>query len=302
MREFSRRNPPQFDGESSDPLVADHWLAQIRKIFNALKITEDDLRWWESILGVRRDARRAAKVANEEIKPVEESLTWAEFETLFENQYFLESYREQLRNQFERFQTLSRFAPESVATEDRKCRHFEKGLHPSVKKFVVGQKIGGFSDIVKCARSIKYTKETPEEVKVWEPRQRTVRMNKSTKGSKNQRRKRHREQCRSTSSQHSSEPPNFSRMLGVLSGSTIVCYRCCQSSHRAINCPQEREYHGQRPLCACYRCCHSGYLAVDCPQLTSRGSVQRAMGSGHAQNIELQGNVNSYDDVMITYA
>ncbi|KAI8568203.1 hypothetical protein RHMOL_Rhmol02G0179500 [Rhododendron molle] len=64
MRAFCCMKPPQFDGESSDPLVADHWLSQIRKIFNALKITEDDLRvsivavqltgeankWWESVL------------------------------------------------------------------------------------------------------------------------------------------------------------------------------------------------------------------------------------------------------------
>ncbi|KAI8568381.1 hypothetical protein RHMOL_Rhmol02G0194200 [Rhododendron molle] len=44
MRAFCCMKPPQFDGESSDPLVADHWLSQIRKIFNALKITKDDLR------------------------------------------------------------------------------------------------------------------------------------------------------------------------------------------------------------------------------------------------------------------
>ncbi|KAI8542958.1 hypothetical protein RHMOL_Rhmol08G0180900 [Rhododendron molle] len=63
IREFCRMKPPQFDEESSDPLLADHWLSQIRKIFNALKITEDDLlvsivacqligevnEWWESI-------------------------------------------------------------------------------------------------------------------------------------------------------------------------------------------------------------------------------------------------------------
>ncbi|KAI8535377.1 hypothetical protein RHMOL_Rhmol10G0169500 [Rhododendron molle] len=44
MREFSRRKPPTFDRLSSDPLVADHWLAQIQKLFRALRITKDDLR------------------------------------------------------------------------------------------------------------------------------------------------------------------------------------------------------------------------------------------------------------------
>ncbi|XP_058217488.1 uncharacterized protein LOC131328576 [Rhododendron vialii] len=297
MREFSRRNPPQFDGESSDLLVADHWLAQIRKIFNALKITEDDLRvsivacqltgeaneWWESVLGVRRDARRAARVANQEVEPVEEK-----------------SYREQLRNQFERldqgdmtvseyatrFQTLSRFAPELIAIDDRKCRRFEKGLHPSIRKFVVGQRIGRFSDIVECTRSIEYTEEIPEEAKVRESRKQTIDKSVSIETSISQGRKRYREQFPSSSGQYGSGPINFSRTSGESSGLTIVCYRCRQPGHRAVDCPQEREYHGQRPPRVCYRCRHPGHLAVNCPQLTNRGSVQRPTGSGHAPTTE----------------
>ncbi|XP_058188012.1 uncharacterized protein LOC131304696 [Rhododendron vialii] len=154
MREFCRLNPPLFDGASSDPLMVDHWLAQIRKNFTALKITEDDLRvsivavqlvgeageWWESILEGRKDARRAARTTAQANEPDVENLTWAEFEDLFANQYFPNFSREQLRDQFEklkqgnmtvseyalRFQSLSRFAPELVAMEDRKCRRFEK--------------------------------------------------------------------------------------------------------------------------------------------------------------------------------
>ncbi|GFS40893.1 hypothetical protein Acr_00g0071070 [Actinidia rufa] len=70
------------------------------------------------------------------------NLTWAEFEKMFENQYFPESYREQLRDKFEKFeqgtmtlseyitqyQALSRFAPELVNTEEKKCRRFEEGF------------------------------------------------------------------------------------------------------------------------------------------------------------------------------
>ncbi|KAI8524910.1 hypothetical protein RHMOL_Rhmol13G0186100 [Rhododendron molle] len=165
MRAFCHMKPPQFNGESSDPLVGDHWLSQVRKIFNALKITEDDHwvsivacqlideanEWWESVLGARRDARRMARAVNRTNEPDVENLTWAEFEELFENQYFPETYHEQLREQFEKleqgnmivsnydikFQSLSRFAPELVASEERKCRHFEKGLHPSTKLLVV---------------------------------------------------------------------------------------------------------------------------------------------------------------------
>ncbi|KAI8542957.1 hypothetical protein RHMOL_Rhmol08G0180800 [Rhododendron molle] len=53
------------------------------------------------------------------------------------------------------FQSLSHFAPELVATEERKCRRFEKGLHSFVKLLVVSQCIGKFSEIVECARSVE---------------------------------------------------------------------------------------------------------------------------------------------------
>ncbi|XP_058198384.1 uncharacterized protein LOC131313907 [Rhododendron vialii] len=149
MREFSRRNPPTFDGTSSDPLVADHWLAQIRKLFRTLNITEDNIRvgivavqlvgeageWWESVLESRKDARRATRIAAQANEPDVENLTWAEFEALFEDQYFSKTSRENLSDQFDKleqgnmtiseyvqkFQSLSRFAPELVATEERKC-------------------------------------------------------------------------------------------------------------------------------------------------------------------------------------
>lgn len=176
LREFSYRNPPTFDESSSDPLVANHWLAQIRKLFRALQITEDDLRVnivavqltgeanerWESVLESRKDTRKAARTAAQANKLDVENITWAEFEVLFEEQYFPGTSRDQLSYEFEKleqgdmtmseyvikFQSLSHFAPELVATEERKCRRFEKGLHDTVEKFVVAQRKGRFSEVV----------------------------------------------------------------------------------------------------------------------------------------------------------
>ena len=73
-------------------------------------------------------------------------ISWDQFVAIFENHYFPESVRDQLRMQFEllqqgnmsvsqyaiKFQSLSRFALELVTSEDRKCRRFEKGLCPSL--------------------------------------------------------------------------------------------------------------------------------------------------------------------------
>ncbi|XP_058189399.1 uncharacterized protein LOC131306982 [Rhododendron vialii] len=259
MREFCRMKPPQFDGDSSDPLVADHWLSQIRKIFNALKITEDDLRvsivacqligeaneWWESILGVRRDARRMARAVNQGNEPDEENLTWAEFEELFENQYFPETCREQLREQFEKFeqgnmtvsnyaikfQSLSRFAPELVATEERKCRRFEKGLQSSIKPLVVSQRIGKFSEIVECARSVEISIGVQGNVEVWEPRQPIVSASLPSGSSESQRRKRQRDPPQSLCGQ----PGHFRAQCTQRK----TCFICGAPDHLARRCPQK---------------------------------------------------------------
>ncbi|GFS42036.1 hypothetical protein Acr_00g0077830 [Actinidia rufa] len=137
MKEFCKINRPSFDG-LGDPVVAGHWLFQIRKIFDTVRIIEDDMKvsftsyqlvgeaneWWESI---------------KEAKGVDRGMTWADFESSFEDQYIPEAYHDEFRDQFEKliqgdmmvseyaikFQSLSRFAPNLVNTESKKCKRVE---------------------------------------------------------------------------------------------------------------------------------------------------------------------------------
>ncbi|KAI8536078.1 hypothetical protein RHMOL_Rhmol10G0228100 [Rhododendron molle] len=270
MREFCRLNPPLFDGASSDPLVADHWLAQIRKNFTALKITEDDLRvsivavqlvgeageWWEFVLEGRKDARRAARTAAQANEPDVENLTWAEFEDLFANQYFSDSSREQLRDQFEkleqgnmavseyalRFQSLSRSAPELVATEDRKCRRFEKGLHESIKMLVVAQHKMRYSEIVECARSVEVPRESPRNRGIWEPRP-TAAIGSSSSGTFGSQGKKRQRELSSTT-----QGPSIVRASTISSGvrgahsrPAATCHRCGQPGHHRCGQPFDRK-------------------------------------------------------------
>ncbi|XP_058181413.1 uncharacterized protein LOC131299855 [Rhododendron vialii] len=312
MREFSRRNPPTFDGTSSDPLVADHWLAQIRKLFNALKITEDDLRvnivavqltgeaneWWESVLESRKDARRATRTVAQVNEPDVENLTWAEFETLFEEQYFPETSREQLRDQFEKleqggmtvseyaqkFQSLSRFAPELVATEERKCRRFEKGLHNTVRRMVMVQRKTKYAEVVECARSIEIPKEAQRNRGVWEPRQQVVSVSSSSGSFGSQGRKRQREPSQQPSNQSNFRVPSSSGTRGALPRPPSVCYKCNQPGHVRAQCP-----HLQK---ACYVCGKMDHLARNCPQgsivQSESGSVQQP-GTGYNVGQQFRG-------------
>ncbi|GFZ02065.1 hypothetical protein Acr_15g0006740 [Actinidia rufa] len=140
MKEFRKMNAPSFDG-LSDLVVSGHWLSQIRKIFDTMRIIEDDMKvssasyppvdeadeWWKSI-----------KEANE----IDHGMTWANFESTFKDQYFPKAYRDELRDQFEelvqgdmidleyakKFQSLSQFTPELVNTKAKRCKRLEKSL------------------------------------------------------------------------------------------------------------------------------------------------------------------------------
>ncbi|GFY91828.1 sodium/calcium exchanger family protein / calcium-binding EF hand family protein [Actinidia rufa] len=90
-KDFRRMNPPSFDGSIiNDDNIRVHLLA--------CQLSGEANEWWESVLAARRDARRVARAAENVEAPDIENLTWAEFEKMFENQYFPESYREQLRD------------------------------------------------------------------------------------------------------------------------------------------------------------------------------------------------------------
>ncbi|GFZ02064.1 hypothetical protein Acr_15g0006730 [Actinidia rufa] len=93
-------NPPSF-GSLSDHVVASHGLSQIRKIFDTMRIIEDDMKVSFASYQLVDEAnkwRESIKEANE----VDRGMTWADFESTFEDQYFPKAYLDELRDQFEK--------------------------------------------------------------------------------------------------------------------------------------------------------------------------------------------------------
>ncbi|GFS40879.1 hypothetical protein Acr_00g0071000 [Actinidia rufa] len=105
-------NPPNFDRSSTDPLVANHWLAEIRKLFNVLVINDDNMRvhlvacqlsgeaneWWESVLAAHRDAKKVARAAENIEAPDFENLTLNVFIEIVELARTLELPWDNVRN------------------------------------------------------------------------------------------------------------------------------------------------------------------------------------------------------------
>ncbi|XP_024025409.1 uncharacterized protein LOC112092753, partial [Morus notabilis] len=92
-------------------------------------------------------------------------LTWEQFETLFNDQYFPQSYREEKALEFmslqqgdmsvrqyeAKFNDLSRFAPSLVESEHMRCLKFERGLKNSVRRSLVALRLQNFQDLVAAA-------------------------------------------------------------------------------------------------------------------------------------------------------
>ncbi|XP_024025887.1 uncharacterized protein LOC112092890 [Morus notabilis] len=97
-------------------------------------------------------------------------LTWEQFETLFNEQYFPQSYREEKALEFmsllqgdmsvreyeAKFNDLSRFAPSLVESEPMRCLKFEKGLKNSVRRSLVALRIRNFRDLVATATRVEH--------------------------------------------------------------------------------------------------------------------------------------------------
>ena len=129
---FRRMSPPDFEG-STDPLVADEWLASLQVMFNLMYITDQekvlcasyvlkrDARYWWETVRLRRDV---------------EQMTWADFITEFNHKYFNMKSMNAQQNEFNnlkqgimsvtnpvrKFDQLSRLCPHLVPTDEERVR------------------------------------------------------------------------------------------------------------------------------------------------------------------------------------
>ena len=139
-REFLRAKLDEFHG-SPERKKADEWLEQIVKTFEMLHIEDSELRVTLASYYLKGDAGQWWKYAKGRIEP-----TWEAFVVAFQDKYLPPTARERLRQEFQdlkqlnmsvvefegAFSSLSWFAPELVATEERCCIELEKKLRTKI--------------------------------------------------------------------------------------------------------------------------------------------------------------------------
>ncbi|XP_058202610.1 uncharacterized protein LOC131317047 [Rhododendron vialii] len=276
MREFRRMTPPIFRGEP-DPIAADSWLSKISKTLDTLQITEDGLRvsfaayqledaaalWWESI-------ENTGGVAG---------MTWATFKKIFLKKYFPEMVKDTLREEFlglvqgnstvmeyeARFTALSRFALETISTENLKARRFERGLNPDIRKGVVGHRYKKYSKVFECALALEGDAQCAKQIK--EPKSQTVGFSFQPDS-----RKRGRE---TTNAIQGTESVKRAQSVGRSASGVFLCYHCNQPGHRKSECPLMNQSQSGGPR-ICHQCGQAGHIQRFCPNAQSS---QRVIGS-----------------------
>ena len=108
-----------------------------------------------------------------------ESVTWEFFLAEFRKQYMGHIYLSNIRRDFHNLKQrqisvtecqreltrLSKYAPEMLVTEEKKCRKFEDGLNDHIWAHVTGFFHDDFSKIVTCALNVERVKKEEYERK-----------------------------------------------------------------------------------------------------------------------------------------
>ncbi|VFQ84596.1 unnamed protein product [Cuscuta campestris] len=147
LERLKKNGAEEFLGENiSDPLIAFRWLERVRRVFENLKVPDREwanlavillqshaYEWW------KRTTRNADHPAQ---------LTWAYFEQVFKEEYIVESFVEEKREEFlqlemgtmslleyrQMFDHLAEFGQDLVNTTKRRCDRFVKGMRPKLQK------------------------------------------------------------------------------------------------------------------------------------------------------------------------
>ncbi|KAK1258216.1 hypothetical protein QJS04_geneDACA021682 [Acorus gramineus] len=165
---FLKLHPPEFQGQTEDPLAPERWLMEVDTIFSTMLCT-DRQRVSLATFMLKGSAADWWATRSVDIPEGVEQLTWAGFRRYFLEEYFPFSTRQIVMQEFEqltqgsmsvadystRFTRLSRFAPALVMDEETRCRRFELGLSSAIRVHVTSQAFMRYSDLVSRVKTIE---------------------------------------------------------------------------------------------------------------------------------------------------
>ena len=167
LERFQKFSPPKFLG-GPDPEGTERWLKTMINIFAALNYAEDRLvqftvfqfegptRAWWNVVRAKWEKERTA-------------WTWLNFVREFNEKYLPPIVQEKREDDFiklrqgtssvaeyeTQFTKLSKFAPELIATEQRRARRFVQGLNVEIQEALAAAQINTFTEVLEKAQIIE---------------------------------------------------------------------------------------------------------------------------------------------------
>ncbi|KAH6788538.1 hypothetical protein C2S51_003544 [Perilla frutescens var. frutescens] len=244
------------------PLAAEEWIRELERIFNylgcpdaqkvtcaAFQFTEDAGHWWEPVtLSINEEQQR--------------NLTWTAFKKLVLGNYFPKAFRKQKEKELmnleqgdmiileyeQKFNQLARYDPHLVDTDKKKAWRFEDGLRAEIGAHISALNLTTFSEIVQRARAVSTRlnlgKLAPRPSNNGGKRHWDDRGNPN-KGKGFQPEKKPRNDGENKPGATVEKPlcPTCQRRhFGKCRLAEEGCYRCHQVGHKAVNCPQNRNF------------------------------------------------------------
>ncbi|XP_071933110.1 uncharacterized protein [Coffea arabica] len=136
LERFLKFGPPKFYG-GPEPEVAEGWWERITEIFAALNYTEERKVTFATFQfeGAARSWWNLEKREDDFIRCKQGAMSVAEYEV--------------------QFTKLSRFAPELIATEQRRVRRFVQGLNVELQESLAAVRIDTFAEVVERAQRVE---------------------------------------------------------------------------------------------------------------------------------------------------
>ncbi|XP_071905996.1 uncharacterized protein [Coffea arabica] len=136
LERFLKFGPPKFYG-GPEPEVAEGWWERITEIFAALNYTEERKMTFATFQfeGAARSWWNLEKREDDFIRCKQGAMSVAEYEV--------------------QFTKLSRFAPELIATEQRRVRRFVQGLNVELQESLAAVRIDTFAEAVERAQRVE---------------------------------------------------------------------------------------------------------------------------------------------------
>nr|CAD1836366.1 unnamed protein product [Ananas comosus var. bracteatus] len=161
LKKFRKFNPPTFEGEKVEPWMVESWVDSMETLFEDLCTLEKD-----KVYLATHCLERTAKVWWKRVKRARASdlppLTWEEFRGLFYVNYFPDSEKKKLQEQFRKLKQGSRTVAEyerefshiidcvpDVVRDDRdRADWFERGLWADIYRAVHILKLTTFAEVL----------------------------------------------------------------------------------------------------------------------------------------------------------